>query len=141
MMIPGDGSMETLQTILGILVAVGIIIGYLKSTLSTTIHAIVDKMFAEQKLTIERQTATMDMLDKAITKMTAVIDRLSNRQHEADMEIAIMGRDVKALHRRLDDHEVRIEHFCQFCNQEHKGDMPAELLNFIAYGRERENEK
>ncbi len=140
--------MQMLGTILEILVAVGIVIGYLKSTLDTTIHAIVDTMFVEQqksvdrlfmeqKMAIERQTQTLDMLDKTITKIDAVVERIDTHQHDMDKALAMLEKDVKALHRRVDDHAMRFEHFCQFCNQEHKGDMPPEIFNLISYGRER----
>ena len=140
--------MQMLGTILEILVAVGIVIGYLKSTLTTTIHAIVDKMFSEQQQTvdklfmeqrmaIERQTQTLDMLDKTITKIDAVVERIDSHQHDMDKALAMLEKDVKALHRRVDDHAMRLETFCQFCNAEHKGDMPPELFNLISHGRER----
>lgn len=129
-----DAILEMLQVVLEILVAVGVIIGYLKMTLSTAIHAIVDKMFMEQRITIDRQTQTLDSLDKTITKMNAIVERITDHQYSTDKELAMLGKDVKALHRRLDDHESRIENFCQFCNREHKGDMPTELLDYIAYG-------
>ena len=140
--------METLETILGILVAVGVIIGYLKSTLTATIHAIVDKMFAEQKATvdrmfadqklaIDRQTQTLDMLDKTIAKIDTIVEKIDGHQHDMDKELAMLDKDVKALHRRVDDHEDRMQHFCSFCNDEHKGDMPSELFNLISYGRNR----
>lgn len=135
--------MEMIQVILEILVAAGIVIGYLKSTLSTAIHEIVDKMFLEQRMTIERQTSTLDLLDKTISKMDAIIERISNRQHSIDKELAVLDQGVKALHRRVDDHEDRIDTFCQFCNKEHQGDMNKELLDYIAHGnrgRWRDNE-
>lgn len=137
---------EMLKTILSILVSVGIVIRYLKTTMTTTIHAVVDKMineqeqtvdkmFAEQRLSIDRQTQTLDLLDKTITKMSAVVDKISEHQHSMDKELAMLGKDVAALHRRVDDHEDRMQHFCQFCNHEHAGDMPPELFNLISYGR------
>jgi peptidoglycan hydrolase CwlO-like protein len=140
--------MEMLETILGILVAVGVIIGYLKSTLTATIHAIVDKMFAEQKATVDklfaeqrlsfdRQTQTLEQLDKTITKIDAVVDKISEHQHDMDKELAMLGKDVRALHRRVDDHEERFTTFCQFCSNEHKGDMPADVFNLVSYGRNR----
>lgn len=140
--------MEMLETILGILVAVGVIIGYLKSTLTATIHAIVDKMFAEQQVTVDklfaeqrlsfdRQTQTLEQLDKTITKIDAVVDKISEHQHDMDKELAMLGKDVRALHRRVDDHEERFTTFCQFCSNEHKGDMPADVFNLVSYGRNR----
>ncbi len=140
--------MEMLETILGILVAVGVIIGYLKSTLTATIHAIVDKMFAEQQATVDklfaeqrlsfdRQTQTLEQLDKTITKIDAVVDKISEHQHDMDKELAMLGKDVRALHRRVDDHEARFTTFCQFCSNEHKGDMPADVFNLVSYGRNR----
>ncbi len=140
--------MEMLETILGILVAVGVIIGYLKSTLTATIHAIVDKMFAEQQVTVDklfaeqrlsfdRQTQTLEQLDKTITKIDAVVDKISEHQHDMDKELAMLGKDVRALHRRVDDHEERFTTFCQFCSNEHKGDMPADIFNLVSYGRNR----
>lgn len=140
--------MEMLETILGILVAVGVIIGYLKSTLTATIHAIVDKMFAEQQATVDklfaeqrlsfdRQTQTLEQLDKTITKIDAVVDKISEHQHDMDKELAMLGKDVRALHRRVDDHEERFTTFCQFCSNEHKGDMPADVFNLVSYGRNR----
>lgn len=140
--------MEMLETILGILVAVGVIIGYLKSTLTATIHAIVDKMFAEQQVTVDklfaeqrlsfdRQTQTLEQLDKTITKIDAVVDKISEQQHDMDKELAMLGKDVRALHRRVDDHEERFTTFCQFCSNEHKGDMPADVFNLVSYGRNR----
>ncbi len=139
---------QMLGTILEILVAVGIVIGYLKTTLDTTIHAIVDSMFAEQqksvdklfmeqKMAIERQTNTLDMLDKTITKIDAVVERIDTHQHDMDKALAMLEKDVKALHRRVDDHEDRFETFCQFCSNEHKGDMPADVFNLVSYGRNR----
>ena len=144
--------MEMLETILGILVAVGVIIGYLKSTLTATIHAIVDKMFAEQKATVDklfaeqrlsfdRQTQTLEQLDKTITKIDAVVDKISEHQHDMDKELAMLGKDVRALHRRVDDHEERFTTFCQFCSHEHEGDMPAEIFNAISYGRGRNHRR
>lgn len=138
--------MEMLETVLGIFVAVGVIIGYLKSTLTTTIHAIVDKMFAEQQATVDklfaeqrlsfdRQTQTLEQLDKTITKIDAVVDKISEHQHDMDKELAMLGKDVRALHRRVDDHEERFTTFCQFCSNEHKGDMPADVFNLVSYGR------
>ena len=47
--------MDMVKTILSILVSVGVIIGYLRTTMTTTIHAIVDKMFNELQ--------TMDIQD------------------------------------------------------------------------------
>ena len=140
--------MEMLETILGILVAVGVVIGYLKSTLTATIHAIVDKMFAEQQATVDklfaeqrlsfdRQTQTLEQLDKTITKIDAVVDKISEHQHDMDKELAMLGKDVRALHRRVDDHEERFTTFCQFCSNEHKGDMPADIFNLVSYGRNR----
>ena len=140
--------MEMLETVLGIFVAVGVIIGYLKSTLTTTIHAIVDKMFAEQQATVDklfaeqrlsfdRQTQTLEQLDKTITKIDAVVDKISEHQHDMDKELAMLGKDVRALHRRVDDHEERFTTFCQFCSHEHEGDMSAEIFNAISYGRGR----
>ena len=140
--------MEMLETVLGIFVAVGVIIGYLKSTLTTTIHAIVDKMFAEQQATVDklfaeqrlsfdRQTQTLEQLDKTITKIDAVVDKISEHQHDMDKELAMLGKDVRALHRRVDDHEERFTTFCQFCSNEHKGDMPADVFNLVSYGRNR----
>ena len=140
--------MEMLETVLGIFVAVGVIIGYLKSTLTTTIHAIVDKMFAEQQATVDklfaeqrlsfdRQTQTLEQLDKTITKIDAVVDKINEHQHDIDKELAMLGKDVRALHRRVDDHEERFTTFCQFCSHEHEGDMPAEIFNAISYGRGR----
>ena len=128
--------------------AVGVIIGYLKSTLTATIHAIVDKMFAEQKatvdklfadqkLSIDRQTQTLEQLDKTITKIDAVVDKINEHQHDMDKELAMLGKDVRALHRRVDDHEERFTTFCQFCSNEHKGDMPADVFNLVSYGRNR----
>lgn len=138
--------MEMLETVLGIFVAVGVIIGYLKSTLTTTIHAIVDKMFAEQQATVDklfaeqrlsfdRQTQTLEQLDKTITKIDAVVDKINEHQHDMDKELAMLGKDVRALHRRVDDHEERFTTFCQFCSNEHKGDMPADVFNLVSYGR------
>ena len=143
---------QMLGTILEILVAVGIVIGYLKSTLDTTIHAIVDTMFAEQrqsvdklfmeqKMAIERQTQTLDMLDRTITKIDAVVERIDNHQHDMDKALAMLEKDVKALHRRVDDHAMRFESFCKFCSDEHKGDMPPEIFNLISYGREGRDEE
>ena len=143
--------MEMLETVLGIFVAVGVIIGYLKSTLTTTIHAIVDKMFAEQKATVDklfaeqrlsfdRQTQTLEQLDKTITKIDAVVDKISEHQHDMDKELAMLGKDVRALHRRVDDHEERFTTFCQFCSHEHEGDMSAEIFNAISYGRNHRRE-
>ena len=140
--------MEMLETVLGIFVAVGVIIGYLKSTLTTTIHAIVDKMFAEQQATVDklfaeqrlsfdRQTQTLEQLDKTITKIDAVVDKINEHQHDMDKELAMLGKDVRALHRRVDDHEERFTTFCQFCSHEHEGDMSAEIFNAISYGRGR----
>ena len=144
--------MEMLETVLGIFVAVGVIIGYLKSTLTTTIHAIVDKMFAEQQATVDklfaeqrlsfdRQTQTLEQLDKTITKIDAVVDKISEHQHDMDKELAMLGKDVRALHRRVDDHEERFTTFCQFCSHEHEGDMPAEIFNAISYGRGRNHRR
>ena len=143
--------MEMLETVLGIFVAVGVIIGYLKSTLTTTIHAIVDKMFAEQQATVDklfaeqrlsfdRQTQTLEQLDKTITKIDAVVDKISEHQHDMDKELAMLGKDVRALHRRVDDHEERFTTFCQFCSHEHEGDMSAEIFNAISYGRNHRGE-
>lgn len=140
--------MEMLETILGILVAVGVIIGYLKSTLTATIHAIVDtmfaeqqatvdKLFAEQRLSFDRQTQTLEQLDKTITKIDTVVDKISEHQHDMDKELAMLGKDVRALHRRVDDHEERFTTFCQFCSNEHKDDMPADVFNLVSYGRNR----
>ncbi len=140
--------MDMIKTILSILVSVGVIIGYLRSTMTTTIHAIVDKMFAEQQQTvdklfaeqkssIDRQTQTLELLDRTITKMSAVVDKINDHQHNLDKELAVLGKDVTALHRRVDDHEERFSTFCQFCNHEHEGDMPVELFNKISYGRSR----
>lgn len=140
--------MDMLKTILSILVSVGVIIGYLKTTMTTTIHAIVDKMFteqqqtvdklfSEQKSSIDRQTQTLEQLDKTISKIDAVVDKINEHQHSLDKELAVLGKDVTALHRRVDDHEERFSTFCQFCNAEHKGDMPPELFNMISYGRSR----
>ena len=144
--------MEMLETILGILVAVGVIIGYLKSTLTATIHAIVDKMFAEQQVTVDklfaeqrlsfdRQTQTLEQLDKTITKIDAVVDKISEHQHDMDKELAMLGKDVKALHRRVDDHDERFTTFCQFCSHEHEGDMPAEIFSLVSYGRHRRGDE
>ena len=144
--------MEMLETILGILVAVGVVIGYLKSTLTATIHAMVDKMFAEQQATVDklfaeqrlsfdRQTQTLEQLDKTITKIDAVVDKISEHQHDMDKELAMLGKDVRALHRRVDDHEERFTTFCQFCSHEHEGDMPAEIFNAISYGRGRNHRR
>ena len=141
-------NMEMLRAILEILVAVGIVLGYLKSTLTTTIHAVVDAMFAEQqknvdklfmehRMAIERQTNTLDMLDKTITKIDAVVERIDTHQHDMDKVLAMLEKDVKALHRRVDDHEERFTTFCQFCSHEHEGDMSAEIFNAISYGRGR----
>ena len=143
--------MEMLETVLGIFVAVGVIIGYLKSTLTATIHAIVDKMFAEQQVTVDklfaeqrlsfdRQTQTLEQLDKTITKIDAVVDKISEHQHDMDKELAMLGKDVRALHRRVDDHEERFTTFCQFCSHEHEGDMSAEIFNAISYGRNHRRE-
>lgn len=119
--------MQVVQVVLEILVSIGIVICYLNSTLSTVIHGIVDKMFMEQRITIDRQTQTLNLLDKTISKMNALIETINERQHSIDKEIALLDR-------RVEDHESRIENFCQFCNREHQGDMPRELLDFIAYG-------
>ena len=116
--------------------------------MTTTIHAVVDKMFSEQKqttdklfteqrLSFDRQTQTLEQLDKTITKIDAVVDKINEHQHDMDKEMAMLGKDVAALHRRVDNHEERFSTFCQFCNQEHKGDMPPELFNRISYGRSR----
>ena len=148
----GVAQMEMLETILGILVAVGVIIGYLKSTLTVTIHAIVDKMFAEQqatvdklfadqKLSIDRQMQTLEQLDKTITKIDAVVDKINEHQHDMDKEMAMLGKDVKALHRRVDDHDERFERFCQFCSHEHEGDMPVDVFNLVSYGRNRRRDE
>lgn len=136
------------KTILSILVSVGVIIGYLKNTMTTTIHAIVDKMFseqqqtvdklfAEQKSSIDRQTHTLEQLDKTISKIDAVVDKINEHQHTLDKDLAVLGKDVTALHRRVDDHEERFSTFCQFCSHEHEGDMPVEVFNHISYGRNR----
>lgn len=127
--------MDMAKTILSILVSVGMIIGYLKNTMTTTIHAIVDEMFAEQKSSIDRQTHTLEQLDKTISKIDAVVDKINEHQHSLDKELACLGKDVTALHRRVDDHEERFSAFCQFCNHEHEGDMPVEVFNHISYGR------
>ena len=143
--------MDMIKTILSILVSVGVIIGYLRSTMTTTIHAIVDKMFAEQQQTvdklfaeqkssIDRQTQTLDLLDRTITKMSAVVDKINDHQHNLDKELAVLGKDVRALHRRVDDHEERFTTFCQFCSHEHEGDMSAEIFNAISYGRNHRRE-
>lgn len=140
--------MEMVKTILSILVSVGVIIGYLKSTLTTTIHAIVDKMFndqqqnvdrlfTEQRLSFDRQTQTLEQLDKTITKIDAVVDKINDHQHNMDKELAMLGKDVRALHRRVDDHDERFTTFCQFCSNEHKGDMPADIFSLVSYGRNR----
>ncbi len=143
--------MEFLQMVLGILVSVGAILIYMRSAVSTAVHAVVDRMFAEQaatvnrmfadqQLAIERQTQTLDMLDKTITKMNAIIDKVSDHQYDMDKELAGLSKDVKALHKRVDRHDTRIERFCEFCNREHKGDMPPELMSFIIGERVVEDE-
>lgn len=134
--------MELLQTILGILVAVGIIIGYLRATLSTLIHAIVDKMFMEhkqsvdqlfneQKLLIDRQTQTLATLDKAISKLTGAVDKINEQQHEVDKELTMLTHDLKALQQHVEENDARIERFCMlYGNGEHKNDAN-ELLQYI----------
>ena len=57
-----------------------------------------------------------------------------------DKELAMLGKDVRALHRRVDDHEERFTTFCQFCSHEHEGDMSAEIFNAISYGRNHRGE-
>ena len=100
-----------------------------------------DKLFAEQRLSFDRQTQTLEQLDKTITKIDAVVDKISEHQHDMDKELAMLGKDVRALHRRVDDHEERFTTFCQFCSHEHEGDMPAEIFNAISYGRGRNHRR
>lgn len=144
--------MDMVKTILSILVSVGVIIGYLRTTMTTTIHAIVDKMFndqqqnvdrlfAEQRLSFDRQTQTLEQLDKTITKIDAVVDKINEHQHDMDKELAMLGKDVRALHRRVDDHDERFTTFCQFCSHEHEGDMPAEIFSLVSYGRHRRGDE
>ena len=138
--------MDMVKTILSILVSVGVFMGYLKTTMTATIHAIVDKMiseqqatvdrmFSEQKLSIDRQTQTLEQLDKTIAKIDAVVNKIGEHQHDMDKDLAMLNKDMSAIHQRMDDHEDRMQHFCQFCNHEHAGDMPPELFNLISYGR------
>ena len=68
-------------------------------------------------------------------KLDAVVDKISEHQHDMDKELAMLGKDVRALHRRVDDHEERFTTFCQFWSNEHKGDMPADVFNLVSYGR------
>lgn len=134
--------MELLQTILGILVAVGIIIGYLRATLSTLIHAIVDKMFMEhkqsvdqlfneQKLLIDRQMQTLTTLDKAISKLTGAVDKINEQQHEVDKELTMLTHDLRALQQHVEENDARIERLCMlYSNGEHKGEAN-ELIQYI----------
>lgn len=140
--------MEIIGMTLGIIVSVGVIVGYVKTTLTTSVHLVVDQMFAQQKETtnrlfgehriaLEKQLQTLDMLNRSIDKLSAVVNKLDEHQRNLEKEVAILGKDVTALHSRVDDHDERFMLFGRFCNMEHKEEMSPELLHVITNGKRR----
>jgi hypothetical protein len=83
----------TVQISLGILVAVGIVVGYNRVTLIKTVRDFVDKpvrrqcesvqnLLAEHRLLVDRQAMTLALINHAVIKLNNIIKQLEEQEGE-----------------------------------------------------------
>lgn len=116
-----------MDAFLSTIVSITIVAGFLWSI----VHYVIKKEMGTLVAANANLQASIQVVDKSISKMTLIVEQTQTIQHEMDKKLAVHENRVNALHERMDDFDHRLIDFCRFCSHEHKGDMPPDVYTRI----------